>query len=297
MIEIKNVVFTKVQMDFLNSFFCFLNYLLPLRLKFKNESFVILEDNIKNALITLDKDSKSNTRFKITKLVLEENSFSNVVELVKYVTTRYRAMGANSFYIVIDEKNPDLLNLFKNELNFRHCAMEYLFKVENLNKNFAINLKHPKKESIKNITDFYNENINSFNRFLFSREKYQFKNNFLKYVFLGENEEILGYFEVATNDNVDFYLNFTLDCTYNIYLMDAIKAIYSKLSRKYKNFNLYIKVKDYFLNSKELLAILKENDIKFISKSLILAKDYYKPVKANDILKNAKIIFNDPTTA
>lgn len=79
--------------------------------------------------------------------------------------------------------------------------------------------------------------------------------------------------------------------------MDAIKVIYSKLSRKYKNFNLYIKVKDYFLNSKELLAILKENDIKFISKSLILAKDYYKPVKANDILKNAKIIFNDPTTA
>ena len=30
------------------------------------------------------------------------------------------------------------------------------------------------------------------------------------------------------------------------------------------------------MNSKELLAILKENNIEFVSKSQILAKDYYK---------------------
>ena len=75
------------------------------------------------------------------------------------------------------------------------------------------------------------------------------------------------------------------------------KFIYSKLSQKAKNFNLYIKVKDYFMNSKELLAILNENNMEFISKSQILAKDYYREIKQDNILKNAKIIFNDPTTA
>ena len=51
------------------------------------------------------------------------------------------------------------------------------------------------------------------------------------------------------------------------------------------------------MNSKELLAILNENNMEFISKSQILAKDYYREVKENNLFKNAKIIFNDPTTA
>ena len=51
------------------------------------------------------------------------------------------------------------------------------------------------------------------------------------------------------------------------------------------------------MNSKELIAILNENHFELISKSRILAKDYYKEIKENNILQNAKIIFNDPTTA
>ena len=107
----------------------------------------------------------------------------------------------------------------------------------------------------------------------------------------------MGYFEVATKNNVDYYINFSIDFAYNIYLIDAIKFIYTKLNQKNKNFNLYIKIKDYFMNSKELLAILNENNMELISKSQILAKDYYKQIKQDNLFKNAKIIFNDPTIA
>lgn len=298
MIEIKNIVFTNCKMNFFKEFFCFVNHILPLRLKYANESFVALNNNKEEALITLDKDSKSYIRFKITKLILEENSYLIAKQLVSYVISRYRAMGASSFYVVADEKQPDLLNIFSNELNFRECGFEYLYKINSINSSCTLPLKPFKKEYVKDVCEFYNENINSYNRVLFARLNYQFFNNCQKYVYYDENtNKILGYFEVATKNNSDFYINFSIDFAYNIYLTDAIKSIYTKLKQKYRHFNLYIKVKDYFMNSKELINILNENNLELISKSKILAKDYYKEIKQDNILKNAKIIFNDPTIA
>jgi len=294
MIEIKNIVFVK-KLSFIKHFICFINHLLPLRLKFSSETFAALIDKVQKGEITLEKDSRSTTRFKITKLILEEYSIAQ--QLTNYAISRYRAMGANSFYAVVDEKQAELLNIFINELSFRKCGYEYLYKINNMDSSFSMFLKTLKNENIKDVCAFYNESINSFNRFLFGRENYQFQNPCMKYVFSSDNGNILGYFEVATKNNLDFYINFSIDFAYNIYLLDAMKFIYSKIKRKNKNFNLYIKIKDYFMNSKELIAILNENNTEFISKSLILAKDYYKEIKENNILKNAKIIFNDPTTA
>lgn len=298
MIEIKNIIFTKCKMNPFREFFCFINHLLPLRLKYTNESFVALKDGKKEALVTLNKDSKSYTRFKITKLILEENSTSIARQLVNYVISRYRAMGAHSFYVVVDENQADLLNIFQNELNFRACGFEYLYKIDDINTSCTLFLKPFKKEYVKNVSDFYNESINSFNRFLFARQNYQFFNSCQKYVFYGEkNNEILAYFEVATKNSLDYYVNFAIDFAYNIYVTDAIKFIYTKLKQKNKKFNLYIKIKDYFMNSKELVNILNENNMELVSKSKILARDYYKEIKQENILNNAKIIFNDPTIA
>ena len=294
MIEIKNIVFTN-KISLVKCLICFINHLLPIKLKFASETFVALIDKKVHGEITLEKDSKSSTRFKITKLILEEYSLAH--QLTSYAISRYRAMGANSFYAVVDEKQADLLNIFINELNFRKCGYEYLYKINDVSSNFSMFLRTVKSENLKDICNFYNENINSFNRFLFGREKYQFKNSCMKYCFSGENGNILGYFEVATKNNFDYYINFSIDCAYNVYLLDAIKFINSKIRHKNKKFNLYIKVKDYFMNSKELIAILKENNFELVSKSQILAKDYYKEIRENNILKNAKIIFNDPTTA
>lgn len=298
MIEIKNIIFTKCKMNFLKAIFCFVNHLLPLRLKYLNESFVILNDNHEEGLITLDKDSKSYKRFKITKLFLEENSTFLAKQLVNYVISRYRAMGANSFYVVIDEKQADLLNIFKNELNFRNCGYEFLYKVNSLDTQTNITLKSFKKENVKEVTAFYNSNINSFNKVVFAREEAQFFNNCYKYIFYNEdNSKIIGYFEVATKNMHDFYINFSIDFAYNVYLIDAIRFIYSLFKHKVKTFDMYIKVKEYFLNSKELNAILNENNFELISKNQILAKDYYREIKQNDLFKNTRIIFNDPTLA
>ena len=212
MVEIKNIIFTNCNMNFILNSICLINHLLPIRLKFANETFVALEDSINQGQITLDKDSLSSKRFKITKLILEENATSIAKQLVSYAITRYRAMGANSFYVVADEKQADLINIFKNELNFRMCGCEYLYKINFENVNYSPILKPFKKEDIKPVCNFYNNNINSFNRFLFSREEYQFLNNYTKYIFYdNKKEEILGYFEVATKNKQDYYINFIID--------------------------------------------------------------------------------------
>jgi len=141
MIEIKNIVFVSGGLNFVKCFLCFINHLLPLRLKFANESYIALVDNKKSALVTLDKDSKSHTRFKITKLILEQFSASVAPQLINYVISKYRAQGATSFYVVVDEKQADLLNIFKNEINFRACGFEYLFKVNCPNTTQQIYLR------------------------------------------------------------------------------------------------------------------------------------------------------------
>ena len=167
MVEIKNIVFTSCGFNFLKHTMCFINHLLPLRLKFANESYIALIDGKKSALVTLDKDSKSHTRFKITKLILEEYSADVSKQLINYVISKYRAQGANSFYVVVDEKQVDLLNIFKNEMNFRTCGFEYLYKINCPNTKQHLALKPFRCNNINEIRTFYNENINSFNKFLF----------------------------------------------------------------------------------------------------------------------------------
>ena len=121
---------------------------------------------------------------------------------------------------------------------------------------------------------------------------------FTKYVIFNDKDnKLIGYFEVVTKNNTDFYIDFTIDFAYNIYLVDAINFISLKIKQKTKKYNLYIKIKDYFMNSKELIEILEENNAEFISKGRILAKDYYKEIKDKGFLENSKIIFNDPTMA
>ena len=75
-----------------------------------------------------------------------------------------------------------LENIFKNEMNFRACGCEYLFKVDFVQIAQNMPLKPFKKDKVDEICKFYNENINSFNKPLFSRQNYQFFNKYTKYV-------------------------------------------------------------------------------------------------------------------
>ncbi len=314
--KLKNIFessgFEVIKSDFTPLGLDFINYILPLKLKFLNESYVALENNKAQALLTLEKHEKHKKRFKITRLFLEKNSFDTGKLLVDYVTSRYCAQGANSYQVIVEDSMVDMINLFKEGCGFKKVAQEFIYKIENENidttKELVTGGFEPfKYQRAQEVSDLYNENINSFQRHNFSREKEQFKLEFAtgiknkaSFSYLLENEktnQIYGYFNIQTYNNHDYILDFVLNRGFEEYYENAISFITNCINRRTKKWNLYIKLKSYFNNFEIFKEYLEKNNYSFVKSSQILVKDYLKEVKEESFLNSAKIVFSDINVA
>lgn len=290
----------------------FIHYFLPLRAKFLSESFVAYEKGKIQGFITLEKDEKSRKRLKITKIFLEENSFDIGKLLVQYVISRYCAMGAVSYNVVVEDIRTDLLTLFINGCSFRNNAKEFIYKIDNKSLlsddtyepegfRFYRNIKS------SDVCRLYNSNINSYQRHSFLRSKEQFEPDFasglvnktsFSYVLEDElKDRVYGYFNISTYNNTDYILDFVLDGSFEIYFEDALLFISSCLSKRVKKWNLYIKIKSYFMNYKFFREYCDSKGFEFVKLSSVLTKDYLKEIKENSLINSAKIVFNDITPA
>ena len=88
-----------------------LHHLLPFSLKFLPEAFVLTEDREPKALITVVPTKSKQRRVEIQKLLFEENSFVMAEEIIQYVISRYKAMGAFSILVKVDDYLPELLSI------------------------------------------------------------------------------------------------------------------------------------------------------------------------------------------
>lgn len=290
----------------------FIHHLLPLRMKFLSESFVALEGGKVQGLITLEKDNKSRKRLKITRLFLEQNSCDTGKLLVDYVVSRYSAMGAFSYQVVVEDKREDMLCLFIDGCGFRNNAAEYMYKIQSCDIDCNENA-HPegfkfyKNSAATEASRLYNSNINSYQRHNFARTAEQFSPEFaqgmkdkISYSYLLEDEQkgrVYGYFSVYTFNNCDFVLDFVLDRGFEIYFSDALSFIAHILSKRTKNWNLFVKVKSYFSNYESFKTHLETNNYPLVKSSCILTKDFLKEARQGGLLNSAKIIFNDITPA
>ena len=158
----------------------FINHMLPLILKFWQEAFVALENNDVLGLISFEKEKGNPMRLRLTKLFLESDSTIEGVQLVDYVISRYCAMGANSFQIVIDERHKPLIDLLVNNCKFNISSSENIFKIENVKKasyngNFFEKFDNSMADEIN---ELYNEEIHSHLRPIFSKNPDYFKDRF-----------------------------------------------------------------------------------------------------------------------
>ena len=290
----------------------FVNYFLPLRAKFLSESYVAYENNKIQGFITLEKDKKNRKRLKITKIFLEENAFDIGKLLVQYVVSRYCAMGAVSYKVVVEDLRTDLLTLFINGCNFRNTAKEYLYKLESSfiserDTSSSEGFRFYRNTKSADVCKLYNSNINSCQRLSFLRNKEQFEPDFacgisdrisFSYVLEdGQKDKIYGYFNISTYNNHDYILDFVLDNSFEVYFEDALLFISNCLSKRVKKWNLYIKIKSYFVNYKVFKEFCESKGFELMKSSCILTKDYLKEIKENSLINSAKIIFNDITPA
>ncbi len=293
-------------------FISLFHYFLPLRAKFLTESYVAYENGKVLGFIAVEKDERNRKRLKITKVFLEQNSFDIGKLLVQYVISRYCAMGAISYHVIVEDSDNDMLSLFVEGCGFRKNAQEFIYKISDNVLKYDENAVSEGFKFYKNIKSadvcrLHNLNINSYQRHSFSKTKEQFEPYFaagmsdkVSFSYVLEDEQknkLYGYFNITTYNNIDYMLDFVLDNAFEIYFEDALAYISYCLSKRVKNWNLYVKIKTYFTNYKNYKEYCENKSYELVRSSCILTKDYLREIKEGSLLNSAKIVFNDITPA
>ena len=106
-----------------------LHHLLPLKLKFLPETYVLKDKQEIKGLITVAPSRCPMRKMEIQRLFFEENCYEDASELVQFVVSKYKAMGAFSFVVRVDDYMPELLKMFVSKCGFSQISYEKLWKI------------------------------------------------------------------------------------------------------------------------------------------------------------------------
>ncbi len=278
----------------------FIHHFLPLKFKILSESFVALEDDKIMGLLTVNKTGGK--KVKITRLLLDEGSVSVGKMLVNCVINVYFSKGAENFYVVADETNKSMIDMFCKGCGFKDFGYELSYKISKDEIQLSrseINFEHIRKmtgNDIKEAKELSDSAVYSCQRSLFCKTTEDFKNPFLKreqYVLVSKNK-IFGYFSIIKLNRDDYILDFVITPAYEGYLTDIIEFAEAGLINGSSFKNLYIKLKSCYINFKGLKEIL-DMEYKINSTNKVLVKDFLVSKKREFNLE--QMIFNDITPA
>ena len=295
--------------DFLNKFFCAVNTILPLSMKFTEDIYVAEENNkIKGAIgISLRKNNPC--KCKINRLLLDENSYKVGEQLINYVAAKYGAKGVETVEVDITPNKHDIIDMFSKACGFRYCLDYKIYKIRtNFYKNHHISHENlifrPFKQSdSKNIADLFNQNIQIYYKFPLSKIKNEFEDALLKgldnksvFKYILEDKflkQIRGYIQIETTNNNDFLMELTILPSFEQYFKDMVSFGVSQISKRASKYNLYLRNNGFHTNANEIEQHLKEFDNELIDTKMIFVKDFYKPIKEEEKGLNAGMIYNE----
>lgn len=289
---------------FINFPCSFIHEFLPLNLKFLPESYVIEENKEIIGMVTVSPTPGNPYKLDISRLFLENNYFNAGKQLIEFVISKYGAKGATNFKATIDDSYDDLLHLFVDGCGFRQCSSEQLWKMETI---------HFKKENNTFIRPFKNSDAQAvamiFNDSIITHFKHSIsrnKNEYLDPIFYGLNSSckfkyviedknlktVKAYFSLLTNDNLNYILDVTTSPWYECDWEDILSFTINEISRRKKEFYLFVKVKKYTTTAENFEKYLVEKDFKCIQNQLVLVKDFYKLIKDADPIDRV-VFFNE----
>ncbi len=266
----------------------FLNAMLPLRFKFKSESFILIDKHEILGLITTLRTPGNPYKINITRLIFKDNMYEIGKNLVQFVLQKYGEKGAKSFSVTIDECHDELFNLFINGCGFRQCASETLWKIEKpAPQKPSMHWRYAQDNDAEDIARLYNDEVINMYKPSLIRHPKEFQTPFFegftdyyktRFV-IEEDKKILGYFSITTMDNLNYILDITTNNGYDFDYSEIINIMLCEIARKKKAFYPLIKQKKYIKNSERIENYLKSQNYNPIQTQQILVKDYYKPVK------------------
>lgn len=234
-----------------------LHHLLPLKFKFLPESFVLKEGKSLKGLITIAPTKCRYKKMEIQKLFFEENSLTDAAELVQFAVSKYKAMGASSILVKVDDYLPDLLTLFVSKCGFSQISYEKLWRI-----NKFIDTPFDKREfrsfrnsDAKAVTNLYNDSLLPHFRPLLGKEVREFKENLFKglsyyseYKYIIEDKKtkaVIGCISIQTSDNENYVIDIIQTGWVNLDINAIINYASYQIKKRKKRFGLFIKTKRY----------------------------------------------------
>ncbi len=263
------------------------NAILPLSLKFKSESFILIENKEILGLISVECTPGNPYKINITRLIFKENMYEIGKQLIDFVVQKNGGKGATSFIVTIDECHEELLDLFINGCGFRQCAAETLWKIEHPTpeKNNQ-QWRYAQNSDAIEISELYNAEIVNIYKPSLSRKPEEFMQPLFqgftdyyktRYV-IEECKKILAYFSITTIDNLNYILDITSNSGYDIDFDKIINIMLCEIASKKKAFFPLIKQKKYTNNSEQFGQYLQAKGFIPIQTQNILVKNFYRTI-------------------
>jgi len=294
--------------------FDMLHNILPLNLKFLQESYVAVENNEPLGLISLAPDGHTKTRWKINRLVLGMNAYDIGKQLIDFVVNRYGGAGVEVFLAVIDENYTEAVTLFKNACFFRGFSRINIWEYDGIYSGYRDkmpeNLRKAEYEDFEKLHTLDSEAILPHFRTSMAKKpddlKFGLKNQLInrlkgnatqRYVLENpSNNSIEALVSVFTSDNTNFWLDITLSLAYREHYEDLINFALGSIKTQNPEAKVFIGVKDYHQTGKYMADILNSHKFKQCGNFQVLVKDYWRPAEFYNERKAPAIIFPDMTS-
>lgn len=269
-----------------------LNGLMPLKYRFRPESYILLEDSEIMGLITVEPTIGNPYKINITRLIFKDNFYIIGKQLIDYIVSKYGARGAHSFIVYVDQSHDELCTLFVQGCGFRQCSYENLWKLDNYEpKNLAIaKFRIAQDEDSKQIARLYNAELNSlykpsmeripqeYKDLAFSGFSPQYKNRYV----LEELGRVIAYLSITTVDNLNFIIDVSLSDGYQFDYDEIINFALSEISRRKSKFTAFLKHRQYAKNADKFEEYLHERHLNCIQTQCVFVKDFHKPIKETE---------------
>ena len=283
------------------------NFIYDVRLRLFPETYVV-SDNFKNlkGVITVKPQYGNPYKWQIKRLFFAKNAYEEGKQLIEYIIAKFGARAVDTFYVSIDDNQTELIDLFVKGCGFRYCSSESLWMVSNLNfisDNIDESLFRPFKNSDnKNSADLFNDTLITHYKYSLSKDKNEFNDTFIqgfnsetvfKYVMEDkDSHNFKAFIEIKTIDNKNYFLD-TVIPTQNIELLNVILSYaVKKISKRNKNFKLYIKNRKYLQTGEALEKFFRENRFEQLQNNAILVRDFFKCIKEENNSFNNAIVFS-----
>ena len=268
-----------------------LHHFLPLKIKFLPESFVLQVGKNLKGLITVAPTKCKYKKMEIQKLLFEENSLFDASELVQYVVSKYKAMGALTVIVKVDDYLPELLSMFVTKCGFSQISYEKTWRI-----NKTIEASFDKKifrafrnSDAKAVTNLYNDALLPHFRPIMGREVREFKEdvfrglsyyNEYKYVAVDpKTKAVIACIVLQTTDNENYLVDIIQSAWADLDINEALSYATYQIQKRKKRFGLFVRTKRYLNTAENQESFMINNNFECVQNQIVLTNSSARILK------------------